>query len=72
MPAGARSTALGLAFAGVGLLTLLFAYFHYERGRRAIIAGDYRPAGRIMLLFVAVMFLLGLASVGYLLMLAPR
>ncbi len=69
--AGVRSTLLGLAFAAVGLGTLLIAYCHYEATRRAIEAGDYRASSRIMLVFVAVIFLLGLASIGYLLTLSP-
>lgn len=70
--AGARSTLLGLAFAGVGLLTLVFAAVHHEQTRRAIESGCYRPSGRVLVVFVSVLFLLGLASVGYLLALAPH
>lgn len=70
--AGTRSTLLGLGFAGVGLLTLVFAAVHYEHTRRAIEAGNYQPSGRILIAFVAVLFLLGVASVAYLLALSPR
>lgn len=70
--AGTRSTLLGLGFAGVGLLTLVFAAVHYEHTRRAIEAGDYQPSGRILIAFVAVLFLLGVASVAYLLALSPH
>ena len=71
-PAGTHSTWLGLAFAFVGLLTLLFAAFHYEQGRRAIDTGDYRAARRGLYAFVAVVFLLGLASILYLVALVPH
>lgn len=70
--AGTRSTLLGLAFAVAGLLTLLVAFLHYERTRQDIEAGDYRASSRLMLVFVAVIFLLGLLSVGYLLTLTPH
>ena len=70
--AGARSTLLGLGFAGVGLLTLVFAIVHYERTRRRIDTGDYQPSGRVLIVFVSVLFLLGLASVAYLLALSPH
>ncbi len=64
---GARSTLLGLCFAGVGLATLAFAAWHYERTRRAIVAGDYQASGRAIGIFAAVVFVLGLVSVAYLL-----
>lgn len=64
---GARSTLLGLAFAGAGLLTLAFAVVHHEQTRRAIEAGSYQPAGRVLTAFVSLLFLLGLAAVGSLL-----
>ncbi len=70
--AGARSTLLGLGFACVGLLTLVFAIIHYERTRRAIESGDYQPAGRVLIAFVSVLLLLGAASVAYLLALSPH
>ena len=70
--AGTHSTWLGLAFAGCGLLTLLFAAFHYEQARRAIESGDYRSAPRPIYIFTGVIFLLGLAAIAYLLTLAPR
>ncbi len=69
---GARSTLLGLCFAGVGLATLAFAAGHYERTRRAIIAGDYGASGRLIAVFTFVVFALGLVSVLYLLSLFPR
>ena len=71
-PAGTHSTWLGLAFAGVGLLTLLFAAFHYEQSRRAIDTSSYRAPRHGLYAFVAVIFLLGLASVLYLVALVPH
>lgn len=71
-PAGAHSTTLGLAFVIVGLLTLLFAYLHYDRTRRDIDAGKYGATRGTMLAFVGVIFVLGLASVWYLLSLSVR
>ncbi len=68
---GARSTLLGLAFASGGLLTLLFAVVHYEQTRKAIDAENYHAARRVIVLFVTVVFLLGLASILYLLRLHP-
>jgi len=65
--AGARSTALGLAFAGVGLLTLLFAAWHYDRTRRTIDGNNYHAANGVIFAFAALVFGLGLASVIYLL-----
>lgn len=69
---GARSTLLGLCFAGVGLATLAFAALHYQATRRAIVAGDYQASGRIVAVFALVVFVLGLASVVYLLSLFPH
>lgn len=71
-PAGAHSTTLGLAFVTVGLLTLLFAYLHYDRTRRDIDSGNYGAARGTMLAFVGVIFVLGLVSVAYLLSLASH
>lgn len=71
LPSGTRSTWLGLAFAAVGLLTLLFSVFKYEQTRRAIASNDYHASGRGLYYFVGVIFLLGLASVLYLLALTP-
>ena len=65
--AGVRSTRLGLAFACVGLLTLLLAAWHYDRTRRMIDGGDYQAATHLIFAFVAFVFGLGLASVIYLL-----
>ncbi len=65
--AGARSTALGLAFAVVGLLTLLFAAWHYNRTRRQIDGQNYKSATGVIFAFAALVFGLGLASVVYLL-----
>lgn len=65
--AGTRSMLLGLGFAGIGLLTLVFAIIHYEITRRAIESGDYHPSGRVLTAFVSVLFLLGLACVVFLL-----
>ena len=61
--AGVRSTRLGLAFACVGVLTLLLAAWHYDRTRRMIDGADYRAATHLILAFSAVVFGLGLASV---------
>lgn len=69
---GARSTLLGLCFAGVGVATLAFAAVHHERTRRAIVAGDYQSSGRIIGTFAVVVFALGLVSVAYLLSLFPH
>ena len=68
--AGVRSTRLGLAFACVGVLILLLAAWHYERTRRMIDGGDYRPATHLIFTFSAVVFALGVASVLYLLSLS--
>ncbi len=70
-PPGARSTVLGLGFAVIGLLTLVFALRHYTNTRRAIDAGDYQAAGHTLVAFVAVIFLLGLACILYLLTWTP-
>ena len=72
LPPGTRSTWLGIAFAAVGLLTLLFSAVHYEQARRALETGKYQSSRRGLYLFVAIVFLLGLASVLYLLTLTPR
>ncbi|MDQ2798405.1 MAG: DUF202 domain-containing protein [Armatimonadota bacterium] len=69
---GERSTWLGVAFAFVGLLTLLFAAVHYQQTRRQIDSGGYQSAHRSIIAFAALLFLLGLASLAYLLSLAPR
>lgn len=65
-----RSTWLGLAFAGVGLVTLVFATYSYNRTRRAIDAGSYEPLGTSLFAISAVIFLLGLFAIAYLLTLA--
>ena len=64
--AGERSTVLGLAFATVGLLTLLFAAWHYDRTRRRIDGDDFQAASGVIFVFAALVFGLGLASVMYL------
>lgn len=64
--AGIRSTRLGLAFACVGVLTLLLAAWHYDRTRRMIDSGTYRGATNLIFVFVAVVFGLGLTCVVYL------
>ena len=64
---GARSTLLGLAFAGIGIFTLLLAAWHYARTRRMIDGGDYQSPAHLIFAFAAVVFALGLASVLYLL-----
>jgi putative membrane protein len=64
---------LGLAFGIVGLLTLLFAAVHYVQTRQMIESGDFRPLGRVVISFVAVLFLLlGVTSVLYLVGLTAR
>jgi putative membrane protein len=68
----ARSTLLGLAFVGVGLLSLLFAALNFYRTRRSIESGDFQPLGTLLLVFVAVLFALGIAAAIYLLALAGR
>jgi putative membrane protein len=68
---GARSTLLGLAFAIVGLLTLLFAFLHFNQTRQAIDANSFHASGRVILIFASLLFLLGLTAVGYLLTLTP-
>ena len=65
-----RSTWLGLAFAAVGLFTLVFAAFSYTRSRRAIDSDAYQPLGASLIAVSVVIFLLGLFAVGYLLTLA--
>ncbi len=65
--AGVRSTRLGLAFACVGVLTLLLAAWHYDRTRRQIDGDDYRAATHLVFAFTAVVFGLGVASMLYLL-----
>jgi putative membrane protein len=65
-----RSTWLGLAFAGVGLITLVFATFSYNRTRHAIDAGTYEPLGNSLLAMSIVIFLLGLFAIAYLVTLA--
>lgn len=68
----ARSTLLGLAFVGVGLLSLLFAALNFYRTRRAIESSDFQPLGTLLLVFVVVLFALGIAAAVYLLALAGR
>ena len=65
-----RSTWLGLAFAAVGLFTLVFAAFSYPRTRRAIDSDTYQPHGASLIAVSVVIFLLGLFAIGYLLTLA--
>ena len=64
---GRLSTLLGLAFAVTGLLTLLFAAWHYARTWRMIDDGDYQPSPHFVFAFGGVLIGLGLASVAYLL-----
>jgi putative membrane protein len=68
--AGEHSTWLGLAFAGSGLFTLLFAALHYEVARRAIEKGDFRSAPLPLYLFTVIIILLGIAAIIYLLSLS--
>jgi putative membrane protein len=70
--AGLRSTLLGFLFAAIGLLTLLFALIHYQRSRRMIDSGDYRPMGGAITGFAFVIVALGVASIAYLLSLFPH
>ena len=65
-----RSTSLGIAFASVGLVTLVFAAFSYNRNRRGIDSGEYQPLGASLIAVSVVIFLLGLLAIGYLLTLA--
>ena len=65
-----RSTWLGLAFAAVGLVTLVFAGLSYNRNRHAIDAGEFEPLGQSLMVFSVVIFLLGLFAIAYLLTLA--
>jgi putative membrane protein len=69
---GSHSTWLGLAFAGCGLLTILFAVYHYEQTRRAIKMGNYRSLPRPLYVFTGVIVLLGLAAIAYLLSLGRQ
>lgn len=64
---GVQSTRLGLAFAATGLLTLIFAAWHYARTWRMIEGGDYRPVPRLIFAFGGLVIGLGLARVLYLL-----
>ena len=65
--AGARSTRLGLAFASVGVPTLLLAAWHSDRTRRMIDGGNYQAPTQPILASAVVVLGLGLASVVYLL-----
>jgi uncharacterized membrane protein YidH (DUF202 family) len=58
-------------FAAVGLLTLVFAFLHYEQTRHDIESGTYHASRRPLLTLVVVIFLLGLASIAYLMTLVP-
>ena len=62
-----RSVVLGISFAVVGLLTLLFAAINYDQTRRMIQDDIYQPLKRAILPFIFVVFLLGIATVAYLL-----
>lgn len=70
MPGGNRSTWLGLAFAIVGLVTLVLATLSYNRTRRAIDSGEYEPLGTSLMVVSLVIFLLGALAVAYLVNLA--
>jgi putative membrane protein len=65
-----HSTYLGLAFAGVGLVTLIFATLSYNRNRRAIDAGQFEPLANSLMVFAVILFLLGIFAIGYLLTLS--
>src|SRR3569833_2933878 len=67
-----RSTWLGLAFAAVGLVTLVFAAFSYTRTRRAIDSETYQPLGAALIGESIVISLLGLYAIAYLLSLAAN
>ncbi|BDI32983.1 hypothetical protein CCAX7_50340 [Capsulimonas corticalis] len=62
-----RATLLGLLFAVFGLVALMFSAITYAKTRAMIDDGNYRPPSRIVMTFVAVLSLLGLATVAYLL-----
>lgn len=70
--AGVRSTWLGIVFAGVGLLTLLFSLFHYQCTRRMIEAQSYRPPSWALTGFSVAILVLGVACIAYLLTLFPH
>lgn len=65
-----RSTLLGLLFAIVGLVCLLFAAVNYNRNRRMIDEDSYRPLDKAVAPFVVIIVLLGIATVAYLISLA--
>lgn len=70
---GVRSARLGLAFAAGGVLVFPLAAWHHARARRLIEGGDgYRAAGRVVPLFAALVFALGLASLLYLVTLSGQ
>jgi len=62
----ARSTLLGLAFVGVGLLSLVFAVANFQRTRRAIESNTFEPLGAQLTVFAGVLFALGVAAAIYL------
>ena len=64
---GVRSTHLGLTFACAGILTLLLSAWQYVRTRHMLEEGDYKAPVALIVAFVAIVFVLGLASVLYLL-----
>lgn len=68
----ARSTWVGLAFAMVGLVTLVFATWSYQRSRKAIDAGEYQSLGASLTAFSVIILLLGIFAVGYLVALVSR
>ncbi|HEX5324807.1 MAG TPA: DUF202 domain-containing protein [Capsulimonadaceae bacterium] len=70
--AGERSTLLGILFAAIGLLSLLFALIHYQRTRKMIDSGSYKPMGNAITGFAFAILALGVASIAYLLSLFPR
>jgi putative membrane protein len=65
-----RSIILGLLFAIVGLVCLLYASINYNRNRRMIEEETFSPLDSALIPFVVILFLLGLATVAYLLTLA--
>jgi len=69
---GVRSARLGLAFAAAGVLTFPLAAWHHARARRLIDGGGYKAASHVVYTFAAAVFVLGLASLAYLVSLSGQ